>query len=1202
MLNFHFPTIPSVLNLSSHLRPLLGSLLALLLMTGCFGKGISETDGGSSGGGGGGEETIGSDIQGTFVDAPVVGLGYSVASGSAETNSSGKFTCSLGETITFKIGNMVVGQAACSPVIFPMHLTGETTANSNGGAVAMGVLFKLLDNSSASGVYTIPPAVRNLNLSGTINFSSFNSDSDLGTYKTLIDEINTGASLSIDSATVQNNYDSTLAPAAAAELESNLVNPVYVSTPGNIADFVGKYFLATATRISGDNALCTNSNSLNFGLAVESGGTIGTYGSLGSGGTTGVSYNISVYRATTTDLYYPHVGWSLVTSGSTSVRTWDTFISGMTGAKEGNIFLKLGSDGSVKGSLKITGTSLGTEACIYDFTSVEDSAPLSQNIAALFFHNSIATSNFGSVSVGATLDRTLTMTNSGSGNASDIVGTGLSGAYSFKDGAFPGTGGTCGSTLAAGASCTIVATFAPTSSGLQTDSIEISYNNGDVTLNSVRAVRSLRGFAGSITTVANLVFEPAASMSFGSVAVGTFTQSLFKVKNIGGQIASSLGGAGLAPPFSFAGGSYPGVGGTCGLTLNPGSQCFLNIRFNPTVATSSSDTVDLNYNNGSGMTVASRAMTGFGAVSTSASLAFSPSGVVSVGTVAVGGSKDQVFSLSNTGTSTAGSMSVSALLPPFSFKGGTFPGIGGTCSSSLASGTSCLIVTRFAPTTASLSSGSFGISYLHGTISSSVSVSLTGNGVAPSSLSLSNSPSYSFGSVAVSSTADHSFVLTNSGSGTASNIWGYGLSAPFAFAGGAFPGTGGSCTSSLAAGQSCTIVGRFSPTANGTFLNNLSVSFSSGGSFNISRSLSGVGYGAPSAGTTNISISDGPTYSFGSLAVGGSLDKTFVVTNTGSLGASALAGSGLAAPFTFKGGSYPGAGGSCGTILASGANCNMIVNFAPVSTGSFADSIQLSFYNGSNTVIAGRALSGFGTAVSGGGTTVLSISDGPTYGFGSLAVGSNLDKTFVVSNSGSVGVSALSGSGLAAPFSFKGGSYPGAGGSCGTLLSAGANCNLVVNFAPVSAGGFSDSIDLNYFNGAGTVSTSRALTGSGTAVSGGGSVAVLQFVTGGGSYSFGTIAQSTVAEGTMSIVNVSGGSMATSMAGVNPPSPFAFKGGSFPGTGGSCTVFLASGGTCSVVMTYSPGTTGFSSGTMGVSYFNGSATTNLFRSLFGVAN
>lgn len=1059
-------------------------LVSSFLMIGCFGQGIKEIDGGSSGGGGGGgEETIGSDIQGTFVDAPVAGLGYSVASGTAETNSSGKFSCSLGELITFKIGNMVVGQAACSPVIFPLHLTGETSANSNGGAVAMGVLFKLLDNNSSSGVYTIPQAVRNLNLSGTINFSSFNSENDLGSYKTLIEEINTGASLSIDSASVQNNYDSTLAPATAAELESNLVNPVYVSTPGNIADFVGKYFLASATRVSGNNALCTNSNSLNFGLAIESGGTIGTFGTLGSGGTSGVSYNVAVYRATTSDLYYPHVGWSLITSGSTSVRTWDTFISGMTGAKEGNIFLKLGSDGSIKGSLKITGTSLGTDSCVYDFTSNEDSAPLSQNIAALFFHNSIATSNFGTVSMGATLDRTLTVTNSGSGAASDLVGSGLSGAYSFKGGSFPGTGGNCGSTLAAGAACTMVVTFAPTSAGLLTDTIEISYNNGDVTLNSVKALRSLRGFAGSISTPANLVFEPAASMSFGSVAVGTFTQSLFKVKNIGGQTASSLGSSGLAAPFTFAGGSYPGVGGSCGLTLNPGSQCFLNIRFNPTVAISYSDTLDLNYFNGTGVTVVSRMMTGFGAVSTSANLAFSPSGLVSLGTVAVGGIKDQVLSLSNTGTSTAGSMSVSNLSPPFSFKGGAFPGIGGNCGLSLASGSSCSIVTSFAPSSASVSTGTLSISYLHGTLSSSVSVAMIGSGVAAPSLSLSNSPSYSFGSVAVSSTADHSFVLSNSGSGPANNIWGYGLSAPFAFAGGAFPGTGGSCTTSLAAGQSCTIVGRFSPTANGTFLNNLSVSFSSGGSFNISRSLSGVGYGAPPAGTTNLSISDGPTYSFGSLAVSSNLDKTFVVTNTGSLGASALAGSGLASPFTFKGGSYPGASGSCGTVLA-----------------------------------------------------------------------------------------------------------------------AGANCNLVVNFAPVSAGGFSDSIDLIYFNGTGTVGASRALTGSGTAVSGGGSLAVLQFVSGGGTYSFGTIAQSTVAEGTMSIVNVSGGSTAFSMAGVNPSSPFAFKGGAYPGTGGSCSTFLASGGTCSVVMTFSPSTTGFTSGTMGVSYFNGSATTSLLRILSGVGN
>ena len=45
----------------------------------------------------------------------------------------------------------------------------------------------------------------------------------------------------------------------------------------------------------------------------------------------------------------------------------------------------------------------------------------------------------------------------------------------------------------------------------------------------------------------------------------------------------------------------------------------------------------------------------------------------------------------------AGSISATALAAPWSFKGGSYPGTGGTCAAALDPGTSCSIVVTFAP-------------------------------------------------------------------------------------------------------------------------------------------------------------------------------------------------------------------------------------------------------------------------------------------------------------------------------------------------------------------------------------------------------------------------------------------------------------------------------------------------------------------------
>jgi len=54
-----------------------------------------------------------------------------------------------------------------------------------------------------------------------------------------------------------------------------------------------------------------------------------------------------------------------------------------------------------------------------------------------------------------------------------------------------------------------------------------------------------------------------------------------------------------------------------------------------------------------------------------------------------------------------------------------------------------------------------------------------------------------------------------------------------------------------------------------------------------------------------------------------------------------------------------------------------------------------------------------------------------------------------------------------------------------------------------------------------------------------------------------------------------------------PETPFSFKDGSFPGTGGSCTDRIEPDATCTLVITYEPDQLGSSEKTIEMSYVNG---------------
>lgn len=96
-------------------------LMALGLLTACGGGGGGGGDANRPGGG-----QASNALTGRFVDGPVAGLRYSTPTQNGVTNSAGEFQYLAGETVTFRVGDIVVGSATGAATVTPFSLAGST--------------------------------------------------------------------------------------------------------------------------------------------------------------------------------------------------------------------------------------------------------------------------------------------------------------------------------------------------------------------------------------------------------------------------------------------------------------------------------------------------------------------------------------------------------------------------------------------------------------------------------------------------------------------------------------------------------------------------------------------------------------------------------------------------------------------------------------------------------------------------------------------------------------------------------------------------------------------------------------------------------------------------------------------------------------------------------------------------------------------
>ncbi len=206
--------------------------------------------------------------------------------------------------------------------------------------------------------------------------------------------------------------------------------------------------------------------------------------------------------------------------------------------------------GAVAGALTFNdGTATSPQLVTLTGTGV---VPLSFNPATL---------NLGTVDVAHTSSKTVTVTN----NETTTISLSPSASANYSV-----TGGTCGSSLGAGASCTITVTFAPTSNGTIDGALAIATGGAF----SPQLV-ALSGKGKSGPTVP-LTFNPT-TLKFSSTGIGA--TSAAKTITVTNGSASSVTINALSGSANYAvtgSGSSP-----CGGALAASAKCTLSVTFTP---------------------------------------------------------------------------------------------------------------------------------------------------------------------------------------------------------------------------------------------------------------------------------------------------------------------------------------------------------------------------------------------------------------------------------------------------------------------------------------------------------------------------------------------------------------------------------------------------------------------------------------------
>jgi hypothetical protein len=564
-------------------------------------------------------------------------------------------------------------------------------------------------------------------------------------------------------------------------------------------------------------------------------------------------------------------------------------------------FTPLSAVASSSATLTVTDNANGTAGST-------QTVSLSASTVVLTASISPTTYDFGTLTTGTTATHTFNIT-----NTSTVAIPALNAVFLLPG--FSIAPGTCGTTLAVGATCTYLVTFSPTSAGAFLSTLVIQSNSYTVAST----------FVSGIGVLPALALAPANS-NFGNVTVGGTATTVVTLSNPNSATIS-----GLSATF-FDIGTPPGMhlsSQTCGTSLAAGATCTYTITFTPTVSGSDSATLTVSGTNATAATAT------FNGTGTPPSFTLAPA-TYAFGSVALGASGTTSVTVTNTNPGAITGLSATFFDPTLP------PGMSlasQTCGTTLAAGASCTYTVKFVPASTTLDTAMLTVTSSN---AGSAVASFSGSGT-PITFALSPA-NYSFGSVNVGASATTTVTLTNTNLVAIT-----GLSMTF-FDPTLPPGmslASQTCTATLAAGASCTYTVKYSPAAAGLDTASLTVTSSNAGSSTATFSGTGI--------AVSVTLTPG-TANFSAVVGAASTAQTFTLTNSSTATVS-IASTTLVPPMGTAT-AFSLSASTCGTTLAAGSACTLMVVYKPTSTTG--DTAMLVVADSSGTQAS--ALTGTGLA------------------------------------------------------------------------------------------------------------------------------------------------------------------------------------------------------------------------------------------------
>lgn len=682
------------------------------------------------------------------------------------------------------------------------------------------------------------------------------------------------------------------------------------------------------------------------------------------------------------------------------------------------------------------------------------------------------------------------------------------------------------------AACTLNVRFAPQAgpTGARTATLSLATNLANDP--------KLLQLSGTVTTGAAATLS-ATQLEFGAVRTNGSESRQIQLRNGGAAALTGISAAITGTDYAI------GFNG-CGATLAAQASCNINVQLAPMGTGARTGTLTVTHDAPpSGPQTVTLSGTGAdpaGPIDLGSNPTLTEFGPNVVGTTS---SIVRIFSVQNLGGASMTGLAVSTT-GPFTQTN--------DCPATLAVSSACTIQVRFVPVAEGAASGSVRVD--SNAPGSPRIVNFTGTGIRLAAARLSPG-NLDFGAVGVGRTsAARSATLLNAGA-VPMTISSITAPAPFSQT--------NDCGGTLAAGASCTISLSFAPAATGRATRVLTILSSAPGREH-SLGLRGLGVAANGLTTAPRSLD------FGAQAISApGAARTVTVTNNGT---GTIALKGVTAP------RYYSQTNDCGATLAPAASCTVSVRFAPTQLAPLPN-IALDAVLGIAGDFDGSPLLVplTGTAVAGGPARSLSPGSLP---LGSVAIGGTVTGDLTVSSTGTaplVIASALVGGANAADFTLV---APAAGtADCRNLASvaSGSSCVYRVRFAPAAAGARTATLTLTD-NAAGSP-VAIALSGTGSGAGGGG---------GGGGAGSLAVSTTSLAIGTtlvgastaatpITLSNTGGGAVTLGGLSISGADSNQFSSTS---TCGTLPATLAAGATCTVTVSFAPGSPGAKVATLSI--------------------